>query len=304
MDGMMLNQDVTERDVAQAVREAAMLADVSISMWSGERSDRDLLDKVKADTGATGNVGRVIKNMLAGADGKLKDVKSAYAAVRAKHYAITLPWVSNPHAERLSGPRLLPHALFNDWLTAVSVAKREATKQLDEFAQVYPGLVNTAKANLGGMADAVYPTVDEMRAKFNVHFDFEPLPAGSSFKGLPDNVLERLATGLQRKQEAMVGRAVTAAWGEVKDRVGHLVERLADPDTRFKVSTIENVRELVKLLPGWNLVGNDQMVEVTADIEQMLAGVDAKQLRKNDNLRAGVAGKAKAVADKLSGWGI
>src|SRR3954465_11847257 len=93
---------ITEADINFAVRSTSMLADVTIGTWSAEYSDRDLMDGIKADAGATGDVGRVIKNVLAGADGLLKDARGAYAAVRAKHFSMTLPWVGDPNATRAS----------------------------------------------------------------------------------------------------------------------------------------------------------------------------------------------------------
>ena len=67
--------DITQ-DIGEAVRSTAILADVTISMWGAERSDAKVMEEVKTNAGATGNVGRVMKNMLAGADGLLKDTKS------------------------------------------------------------------------------------------------------------------------------------------------------------------------------------------------------------------------------------
>jgi hypothetical protein len=301
MDGSM---EVKQGDVTQAVREAAMLATVSISTWGAERSDKTLLEKVKADAGAVGDVGRLVKNMLAGADGKLKATISAFGAVRSVHYKYTLPWVTDPHAERQRGPRLLPHLLFQDYLAAVSKQKREAEGLLADFLADYPNLVNQAKANLGGMADAVYPTEADVKSRFRVHIDFEPIPAGQSFKGLPDHVLERLSLGLQKRQERMVADATRAMWEETRGRVQHIADRLADPESKFKSSTIENVRELITLLPGWNVTGNPLVAEVVEDIKQMLTGVDAKQLREGAELRGDVAGQAKRIADKLSSWGV
>jgi hypothetical protein len=300
MDG----STIVQTDIAQAVREAAMLASVSISTWGAEKTDRALLDKLKQDTGAVGNVGRVVKNTLAGADGKLKDVISAYTTVRAAHFNYTLPWVRDPHAERQRGPRLLPHLLFDKYLQAVSKQKREAESLLDEFLAEYPDLVVRAKTNLAGMADTDYPSADEVKARFRVHIDFEPIPAGASFKGLPDLVLERLSLGLQKRQERMIADATKAMWDETRERVGHLAERLADPESRFKASTVDNVRELLTLLPGWNIANNPVVGEVVEDIQQMLASVDAKALRKDDQLRGAVAGQARAIADKLSAWGV
>lgn len=300
MDGITINNT----DMIQAVRESAMLADVSISVWNAEKSDRGAMDDLKARAGATGNVGRVVKNMLAGADAKLKDVRSAFTVVRTLHYGLTLPWVADPHALRTTGPRLLPHLLFERYLMELSKQRNTALKLLEDFLVDYPSLVAQAKANLGTLADVTYPTVDEVRASFRVHFDFEPLPAGASFKGLPEHTIERLAGALHKKQERMVAAATKAMWDEARDRLGRIVERLSDPDAKFKASTIENVRELVTLMPGWNMTGQPEVDEVVADIKSMLSHVDAVILRDDIGKREDTATKAKAVMDKLASWGV
>ena len=73
-------------------------------------------------------MGRAIKNLLAGADEPLKAVHAAFAAVRARYYAFTLPWVSDPHAERQHGPRLLPNALLDQFVTDISAPLRPAIR--------------------------------------------------------------------------------------------------------------------------------------------------------------------------------
>ena len=306
MDG---NFTVTQDDMLQAVRESALLANVTIGMFNAERSDRTMLEKVKQDANATGDVGRFVKNIMAGADDKLKNTRNAFAKVRTLHYSLTLPWVSDPHAERQTGPRLLPHLLLDKYLGALSGQKRVAMGLLDEFLVEYPVLVSQAKTNLGLMADADYPGVDDIRRQFRIHFDFEPIPAGAAFKGLDAHVMERLTKSLQARQARMVESASQAMWDEVRTRVEHIVERLEGSatdlgdkskiTTRFKKSTIENVRELAVLLPGWNLAGAPEVTRVVEDIRTMLDGVDAETLRKDATTRASVLAQAKGIVERI-----
>jgi hypothetical protein len=294
-----------EQDMAEAVRATALLADVSISVWGAERTDPKIMTKAKADAGATGNVGRAIKNMLAGADENLKATRAAFAAVRATHYALTLPWVSNPHADRMTGPRLLPNALFEKYLTAMSTQKRAALQALDKFIDGYDDDVQRARANLAALADADYPTADQVRGMFRVAFDFEPIPAGAGFKGLPPAFAGKLAASLRAKQEAMIASSQAAIWEEVRERVTHLHTRLADPDAKFKASTIENVRELITLLSGWNVTGDARVDEIVEDIDRMLFPVpNAETVRDEPVLRAQVASMAGDINNKLNAWGL
>lgn len=299
------SEGMTARDVVEAVRATGLLADLTVSTWSAERTDPQIMEDAKRQAGAVGNVGRAVKNLLAGCDTLLKETRSAYTACRTVHYGLTLPWVVDPHAPRLTGPRLLPNALFERYITEISRARRAAETKLDEFIAEYPDLIRRAMANLAGLANmGDYPQQHQVRALFAVKFDFEPIPAGSSFSGLPGHVLDKLSAGLRRKQERMVEAASAAMWTEARDRVRHIAERLGDQEAKFKSTTVENVRELLTLLPGWNVTGSPRVGEIVQDVESMLQGVTAEDLRKDQIVRKQVAGQAQAVLDKLASWGV
>ena len=301
----MNDVDVSQTDILQAVRESAVLADVSISMWGGTKTDGKLLNDLKTQHGATGDVGTVNKKLLAGADELLKKTRTAFSAVRLRHYELTLPWVSDPHATRQEGARLLPHLITERYMSEMSALKRAAVNQLEEFLAAYPDLIVQAKANLGSMVgNTTYPTVDELRSSFRVHFDFEPLPAASNFQGLDSFMLERLTKGLQKKQQRQVVDASAAMWKRAAKPVRKLIERLENADTTIKEPTIEALREIVTLLPGWNLTGDPQMAEVTEEINELISGLDAKTLRTNEVVRSEVIAGAKRVQDKMTQWGL
>lgn len=296
---------ITQADMSAAVRETAMLADITLAVWSAERTDHKIMADAKAQAGAVGNVGRAIKNLLAGADEDLRATRSAFSAVRAQHYALTLPWVSDPHAERQRGPRLLPNMLWDKYALSMGQKKRAALAALDAFVASYPDCARRAQANLGGLANASdYPGPAEVRGHFRIAFDFEPIPDGGSFRGLPEAALAKLEAGLKRKQQVMLEGATRAMWSEIGERVGHLAARMAEPDARFKASTVAAVAELPALVKGWNIGGDPRAAEIAGEIDRMMQGVAPHTLREDAAARADVAGKAQAVAAKLSAWGL
>jgi hypothetical protein len=293
------------QDLADAVRETAILVDLSMGTWSGERTDRAIGDKVKEDAGAVGNTGRYLKNLLAGCDTKLREVRAAYAVARTTHYTLTLPWVSDPAAQRAIGPRLLPNALFDRYMREMGRLQRTAVAARDEFLAVYPALAQQAQSNLGDLANAdEYPTVEELEAAFRLRFDFQPIPDTSAFKGLPEAMLGKLGAALERRQLAAIQGAQNAMWSRVREGVEHLVDRLAEPDTRFKETSIEGVRELITLLPGFNCADDPRVTEITEDIRNMLDGITAKDIRLDTRLREDVVTKARAINDRLRSWGL
>jgi hypothetical protein len=306
-------------DITRAVREAAMLAYVSIGSWSATERDDELMEGVKREHDAEGDVGTVIKYLLAGNDSKLKAVRSAYQAVRNHHYKLTLPWVNDPHSPSSKGPRLLPHLIYPRYLTEIAALRRAAIQELDDFLDAYPDLVTQSRQRLKTMvSSASYPTVEQLRSRFRLHVDFQPIPSGDQFTGLDDHMLERLSRNLREKQERQLADAGRAMWVRVRERIERLGERMTpssneggviaaedrDGIKRFKEATIENARELLTLLPGWNVAGNPLVDEVTRDIDEMLKNLNATDLRKNDGLRKETAEAAQKIVDKLGRWGL
>jgi len=295
---------VGNEDMTQAVRESAMLVDITVSEWSGLITDKAASEKVKADAGAIGDAGKFRKNLLAGADAGLRKVRAAYRAVRDIQRKYTLPWQDPRHPK--DGPTLLPLAFYDEFIKALAKQKLEAETARDEFLLDYAATIAKAKANLGGLAsDADYPAPEEIKAKFKLSLDFTPIPSGAEFRGLPANTLDRLSKRLEGRHQAKLAEAQTEMWGRVKERVKVLVDRLDDPEAGFHASTVEKLRDLIRMLPGFNAVGNDPRVdEIVGDINRMLDGVDAEAMRRNDALRADVAAQGKAVAKKLNDWNL
>lgn len=292
-------------DLADAVRSMGLLANLTISLWSGERTDPKIGARLKADAGAVGNTGRYIKNLLAGCDTELKDLRGAYTTARTLHYRLTLPWVSDPHADRQSGPRLLPNLLFQQYISEMGKLRIAAHNKLTTFIHDYPRLVQQAQANLAGLAKAEdYPSVEDVEKSFKLHFDFEPIPPASAFPNLPDDALVALSKGLQKRQEAAALTAQNAMWERVREHVGHLADRLGNPEALFKENTVENVRELVTLLPGFNCTNDPRVGEVIADIRVMLDGVSTHEIRKTSGTRQDIATQAKALDEKIASWGL
>jgi len=300
-----IDMSVTDLDMGKALQESALLAHVKISVWDSTKSDRAGLEDLKRLNNAKGDVGKLMKNMLAGVDGPLKAVRSAYAAVRMRHYDLTLPWVSDLNADRKTGPRLLPHPIFQRYLKEIGELKRVATDELEGFLPIYPSLILSAQPNLGGMyKQSDYPTTEEIRSRFRIWQDFEPIPDGAGFRGLPPAYLERLSHHLKARQDIQVQASQRAMWEEVGERVRHLTDRLSDKDAIFKEASVRAVRELVTLLPGWNIGGDQRVNEVANDIDNMLTGIEASDLRKDPAIRSSTASEAQRISDKLSAWGL
>lgn len=288
----------------ESLRATAMLADVTIGTWSGERSDQAAMDQLKKDNGATGKVGRVVKYLMSGADARLKDARSAFHAVRLAHVSLTQPWISDVNADRLRGPRLLPNTLFETYLQTITARKRAATDALQQLLDNYDADVAAAKANLGGLADADYPTPDQIKAMFYIKVDFEPLPASADFRNLPPAFAGKLAESLAKKQERMLTNAQAHIWSTLRERITHARDRFADVEKTFKVTTVEHLRDVASLARAWNVAGDERIGITCAKITAAMDGVTAKDLREDPALRAATTVRLGEIVTELDEWGV
>jgi hypothetical protein len=304
MDGMTTENDVRS-GMVDSLRATAILADVTLGVWSGERSDSRAMTRLANDAGATGKVGRVVKNLMAGADDRLRSTKSAFANIRSQHRMLTQPWPSNVSSDRMNGPRLLPNILFEKYVQTVGEAKRGAEEVLEKMLEHYGEDKAVAMSNLAGMArEEDYPTIEQLRDAFYCKMDFEPLPAATAFGYLPPAFATKLASTLDQKQRRLMGDAQSHLWRTLRERAGHAAEKFAHPEARFKNSTIEHLEELVVLVPGWNILADPRANEAVAMLEHALQGVNAREVRTNDALRSSAADRLKQLVARLDEWGL
>jgi hypothetical protein len=171
---------------------------------------------------------------------------------------------------------------------------------LDKFVPAYPMLIQEAKKKLGKRFDITeYPHPDTIRAHFALSFDFQPIPQGHDFKGLPDAQCQALANALQNKTKQMVENAMQDLWVRAAEAVGRMAERLSHPDKLFHYTLVENVRTVAKQLKHLNVTGDARVQELQQFIELYLCKHEVDELRKSPTLRAKVGAHAKDAVAKM-----
>jgi hypothetical protein len=289
--------------LSTSLREAAMLVDFSGCKWRSELQDPSAVEQIKKAAGATGRVGKFVKNILAGEDKLYKAACSVIDAARADHYNRTLPWSTGMNAAR--GHRLLPNVQFNQYVTSIAKHQTNLADKLGAFLADWPRAHVAAASNLGQLAQFIqYPTVDHIRRSFAIDIEFVPVPEGNRFAGLPDVMLQHLANSVEASQTKRLDFAIGTAWERVKEHVEHVIERLSDDDNKFRESTITRTKELVTLLAGFNVTKDPRMEEIRQMLDNRLAPVTAKELRKNMDIRHDYVTEAKAIRDKLASFGF
>ena len=277
------------------LRDEAMIVRLSISQWTARRYDKLVSRKVAADYAVDVEVGRYNKALIA--KEAIQEVTQAASAARSFHYENTLPWDDG-------GGRILPSKNFLTYSKEMRKLKQKFEDAAQGFIKNYNEYREDARRRLNSMFCAAdYPGQREIGRKFGFSTDIDPVPTSKDFRvSLQDRDMTRIKGQLEKRVEERVIEATKDLYVRLNEVVQKFAEKLSDTDAIFRDSLIENVVELVNLLPKLN-VGNDPKLEkVRKETQKKLCAFEPDTLRKDDKVRSKAAEDAKAILDKMSGY--
>lgn len=286
----------------------AMLRGVRISMWDGRKHDRAVSDEVNRSKGAAADAGRFNKALVP--PEALKPVQSAANRIRAIHARYTLPWTDN-------GLDILPASAVMAYDSDMRAARAEFETAAESFCSAtFPALLASAPARLGALFRATdYPDAGEIRARFSMRVRTLNMPDATDFRvDMSDAQARAIKAELEAESRAALAEAMDTAWQRVADVCARMVERLnaykpaaakgEKSEGVFRDSLVENVRDLVTVLPAFNLTGDPTLAEVAERMRAELCTADAGQLRDDVALRertAAAAAEIHAIASDFLG---
>ena len=234
----------------------AMLVSLRINSWSGRLYDRQASQQVAVHNDADTNAGRYNKRLLP---------KQAFAALaatmsnaRTSHYANTLPWDDQ-------GGRLLTVANYERYTAALDTLIERVVCERARFIEDYDDYVDQARLDLGRLFRLEdYPSTEALQGKFAIRYRIVPVPDARHFmadlaqgetESVRQDIEQHVRTRLNDAQRDLYKRL-----GEAVERVG---ERLREDENGkplvFRDSLIENIRELVDVVPRLNIFADDDL---------------------------------------------
>lgn len=277
------------------LNERAMLASLSIRLWSARKTDVKISREVALQHNAKEDVGRYNKALVAKA--ALERVSKAANAARGFHAENTLPWLDD-------GVRILPAANFTAYKAEVTKLQDDFDAAVRAFCSDYGAIVDQARIDLNGLFNqADYPV--DIRGRFGFGVRFMPLPASDDFRAnIADEEAARIRDQIAGEMQEVARAAMADLWGRVHDVVSHMADKLkgyrvdlttGKAEGVFRDSLVGNVRDLAALLPRLNVTGDSALSAIHDRIVGELVSYDAGELRENQIAREAVAGRADAI---------
>lgn len=266
---------------------------------------------------ATDDAGRYNKLLIA-KEG-IEEINRVTGAARTAHYDLTMPWYDD-------GSRVLPTVHYDEYTKTMRGFRVEYEAAVKKFADGYPQLIEDAKSRLKGMFNAAdYPDPMEMSiyvwkknpfGRFMFDIKVFPCPDAADFRvNLAEEHAQDIKADLERRMKDALEHAMEEPLYRITEKVGAMVERLTAykpakagsgkrSEGTFRDSLVENIRELVALLPAFNLTDNKKLTELTARMASELCQHDAQVLRDDEAARNATKKAAKAIlaeAEQLLG---
>ena len=275
------------------ITERAMLAAIHISVWTAIKHDRKVSREVAEQHGAYAGAGRYNKQLLREAE-RLESLRALSGQIRQYFYKITLPWSDE-------GYRLLPAHFYFELTTKMREFEQAFAQQVDEFLTVYPNYIEQVKPELNGLfREEDYPSTEKLRNKFGVKLEVLPIPSGNDFRvTLSEEEQARVAREIDESVRQSLQKGTEDLWTRLKGVVAHMVERLNEPESRFHASLVTNICDLVELLPRLNVNQDEELNHFAEEIKNRLCGFTARDLKKNEILRAATVNDAAEILTQM-----
>jgi hypothetical protein len=284
------------------VARAAMLVSLNISTYSGRKQDKRTQGEVTASKGSgSARAASVYKNLFADCP-ELDAITKFQARARFRHYQLTLPWDD-------VGPRLLPTKALLEYRADMSQYEAQFNALVAAFLTKYDVLVAAAAFKLGTLFDRdEYPDSSQIARKFRFDTTITPLPTAGDFRlDIETEVQDALAAQYEARLTTQVAAAQQDAWRRMYEVLDKLKDRLTLDENgkrkTFHDTTVTNAQELCEVLTQLNVTNDPALEAARRQLAEAMAGVDPKELRKEESVRLMTLQKVTSTLDSWD-WGV
>jgi len=280
----------------QDVRDSSVCILIDTSRFSVRRAVPRSEVNVEATTYAVPTGDREVDQDVVTVAKELLDSPELRAIATHDHY--TKRWIrahSVPSPLLRAGAFLVSVDALAEVYEYLERRRDERAALIAQFTEVYPQKTADARKRLGPLFDPTqYPAASVIAGAFGLEWQVVEM-------GTPDSKLRAVSKALFERERDKAEKVWANAVGQINEMlaagmakvVGHLAEKLGGADgekpKRFRESSIAHVTEFFDTFGSRNLTRNADLAALVDKGRKLLSGVDAKELKSDDKLRARVA---------------
>jgi len=265
------------------VSNTSMLVNISLSVWTGRKLDKQVSAEVDVAKSTKTRAGNYHKNLFAGVD-ELAAVGRISGKIRNWLHEQTLPWSDG-------GDRLLPMPNYMDFKAQLRVYEDEFKAAVKIFCDTYSTLISAQAFTMGALFDrSEYPDVADIADKFDMRYTFSPVPEVGDWRvDVNEADKKELAEQYKKAYDDRLSFTTKELWDRLHGVLTHMADRLADtPDGERKIfrdSLLETPVKLCELLTKLNITNDPKLEAARKILEAAVCNIDIKDLRESDGAR-------------------
>lgn len=226
-----------------AYRDSVTIVDFTARCWAAKVTSKEAAALLAAHTGAKEKVFRVQEYLFTGTE--------YHANVVAAKSTVYNTAKEMAKCSGSLGTWAIPNSSIEEFIGVVDPLIENFDRAYQEFYDHYEEAVMTGMKGLGklaAVADKLYVPKRDLREKFEITYDFLPLPDGNSYGNLPTVTLQRLQARLEINLRGRLLGTFEEAVVDLKTALGELRERLEEKiEVADEVITDDRRRSIVRL---------------------------------------------------------
>jgi hypothetical protein len=272
-------------------RNRGLLVGLTIKQWSGRKYDKDVTKEID-DTHQATDSGRF--NKLLVSKDKLAEIRKITSQMTLVHRKYTLPWFYN-------GVAILPTANYLSYEGEMQSLKAEFDGKVNQLLRDYAMLIEEAKINLGTLFKPEdYPLTErDLRSKYKVEWSLQKLPDTEDFRvDLDEDTIEKIKEDAEEKIKETIDGARITLYSRLIEHLERFYTNMKD-NKRFHDSSVYNMLEVIRLIPGMNITGDEKLSELSTRMGDYFSDINIAVLRTNKDARKKAAAVAKMFLESL-----
>lgn len=273
-----------------SLSDKALLVVVNISQWSGRKTDKKASETVSVTHKTSTIAGNYSKKLLPGSV-ELAMINEIAGRIRKYFHEQTLPWMSD-------GSRIIASQNYMNFVAGIRKLKADFESAVRDFEAAYPKLKADAVKSLGDLYDPEeYP--EDIGSKFAIEVAYLPLPDVKDFRV---SISEQERKNFEKKIREVELAAVGDCWERLHKVVKTAADKLANPGTIFRDSLIENIKDIVELLPMLNVTNDSDLEKSRKEVEKLVKEISLDTVREDLRERSNASKKLADIESKMSAF--
>lgn len=255
---------------ARPLSERAMLVRFSVGRWYGTGADNELLQEIRDQKGASGEIGSFTKRLM---DKRhLAKINRVTNEARSYFKGKTLPYDDG-------NLRLLSVEHFFDVKKKMTSYERTFALAVEEFLTGYAQAVLDEKKRLAGLwKERDYPSIESLRERFRFELHFRPLEDADDLRvNLPKEELEAIRREITEGVQKNINQALGGLMDRLKSMLEEVQKRMSSSTERVTPGLLEDLRALCKDLPGFNVTNDPTLRDAAAALNAQFSAMGASE---------------------------